>query len=951
MKWMYYFTPALRYQTVTRCEGRAFTDGFFGLAFNLAPWAVGAYVLVSLLQYSVPLLFIYKLSTLVAAQGSADIALTDTALLALLAISGFLLVVSELNLERCISLRLCREFECLLARKMPSRVEVSVLERVVSRDFGVILDGIGASVNLLAIPIFLLLSILLALLVFGTTGFWAVAVIGVFLPFSYLLSRLSDRNYRRIMDMAAQRIEQCSAWLRKGPWLKQFADRTALQSIERTLAGERCLRNLDTLFRGADSYIIGFGRLIPFVLLGLLGTSESATVWDGAIFWLSIPLLAAVLALPRSYVSYKAVGRSLEALNGLYQNSSMHPVLRPAADPPRGMIEFDADWPVWPATLAELIPGPLQSQREDLHALLSAFRLVPELGQDPQQVLQLPIEMDGSNLSAGQRLRLQLLRGVFLARAQDGILSIDHDFSELDAAAALAVKDALERLSWVSFSPSAARAIAQREGPPAQIAERTASTVSTVSDGASVLDRFSLGDLLKYCCWGVLMLLVPALMMSYAANLTLPEAGFSPWQVLLYAVAGVGAGVAAGLFIEGLLRDRFSRLFIAGLRDIRVCGLADALQVVSRDVTTAFERIAWYAHDIAWIIALLLCNGLALWMGFGLFGITVALLFSGLLAVLYRLSINELYRARVESVKGFDSLMRAAHVAFSISRAGGAGFERLGDWLALTQRGAIAEGLRHFYTTRMRSVITRTVTAASCTLLSDLVIVLVVLMGSLYRTSDSAFVLAVTALLLVRSDLANIFLAITGFKSQSVSVARLQHFARPKSSVAVAIAGQSLSIAPFVAQRAYRALSLERGRLYSLSGHSGSGKSDYLKGVAGITDVIIEEAGVAQAMTSTCYYLDSNAQALLGVEPGASSWLDTWLSALPEERHHLLLLDEPFSALRAEQLTERVQALHRYVERSGNTLVLVDHRCRLEHDISLCELVIADCPVQGKTHG
>ena len=338
MKWMYCFTPALRYQTVTRCEGRAFADGFFGLAFNLVPWAGGAYVLVSLLQYSVPLLFIYKLSTLVVAQGSADISLPDTALLALLAIGGFLLVVSELNLERYISQRLCREFECLLARNMLPRVEVSVLERVVSRDFGVILDGIGASVNLLAIPIFLLFSILLSLLVFGTMGFWAIAVIGVFLPFSYLMSRFSDRNYRRIMDRAAQRIEQCSAWLRKGPFLKQFADRTALQSIERTLASECSLRNLDTLLRGADSYIIGFGRLIPFVLLGLLGTSESAKVWDGAIFWLSIPLLAAVLALPRSYVSYKAVGRSLEALNGLYQSSSRYPVLQPAAAPSRGAV-------------------------------------------------------------------------------------------------------------------------------------------------------------------------------------------------------------------------------------------------------------------------------------------------------------------------------------------------------------------------------------------------------------------------------------------------------------------------------------------------------------------------------------------------------------------------------------------------------------------------------------
>ncbi|MFJ3521400.1 ABC transporter ATP-binding protein [Pseudomonas sp. NPDC090203] len=936
MKWMYCFTPALHYRPVAGSEERVIANGFFGLFFSLAPWAVGAYVLVSLLQYSVPLLFIYKLSTLVEVKGSAVISLADIALLAFLAISGFLLVVSELNLERFISLKLCREFERLLARKVEPQVDVSVLERLVSRDFSVILDGIGASVNLLAIPVFLLLSILLALLVFGSGGFWAVAVISLFLPLSYLLSMLSERNYQRIMNVAAQRIEQCSAWLREGPWLKQFAEWTALQSIERTLAGERSLRNLDTLLRGADSYIIGFGRLIPFVLLGLLGTSESVMVWDGAIFWLSIPLLAAVLALPRSYVSYKTVGRSLEALNDLYQNSSRHPVLRPfGVDQTGSVIKFDADWPIWPAALVELIPGPLEIPQEDLQMLLVAFRLVPELGEDPQQVLQVPIELDGSNLSAGQRLRLQLLRGVFLAHMQGGTLSIDHDFSVLDTAAALAVKDALERLSWVSFSPSAAGAIEQREGSPAQVDERTASRVPASGEAHT---RFSLGDLFKYCCSGVLMLLVPAMMMSYAAKMMLPEAGFSPWQVLLYAVAGVGTGIAAGLFIENLLRSRFSRLFTDGLRDIRVTSLADALQVVSRDVTTTFERIAWYVHDIAWIIALLLCNGAVLWMGFGLLGISVALLFGGMLALLYRLSINELYQTRLESVKGFDSLLRSGHVAFAISRAAGGGGERMGGWLALTQRGAVAEGLKHFYITRMRSVITRTVTAASCTLLSDLVIVLVVLMGSLYLTSDSAFVLSVTALLLVRSDLSNVFIAITGFKSQSVSVERLQHFARPKSSVGVEIVGQSLHIAPFAAQRAYRALRLERGRLYSLSGPSGSGKSEYLKGVAGISDVVIEEAGAGQALTLTRYYLDWNALALLGCEPGASNWLDTWLSALPEDRHHLLLLDEPFRALRVEQLAERVQALHRYVERSGNTLVLVDHRCRLEHDIELGEL-------------
>lgn len=935
MKWMYCFTPALHYRTAARCEERPFASSFFGLVCSLSPWAFGAYILVSLFQYSVPLLVIYKLGTLVAAPSSTEVSLADVALLAFLAISGFLLVVSELNLERYLSLRLCRELERLLARKMQHRIEVSLLERVVSRDFSVILDGIRPSVNLLAIPVFLLLSILLALLAFGTTGLWAVAVIGAFLPLSYFLSKLSDSNYERIMETTARRIEQCSVWLREGPWLKQFADQTALQGIERTLARELFLRNLDTLLRGADSYIVGFGRLIPFVLLGFLGTSKSAIHWDGAIFWLSIPLLAAVLSLPHAYVSYKAVGRSMEALNGVYQSSCGHPARKSAAAKQnRGVIEFDIDWPIWPAALVELIPGLSDTSREELQALLGAFRLIPELGQDPQQVLQLPIELDASNISAGQRLRLQLLRGVFLARIQGKTLRIDHDLSALDAAAALAVKEALGRLSWVSFSPAVAKAIEQRERAPA-VLDKGASTIT--KDGDTAKARFGFRELSSYFWWGVLIMLIPALMMSYAANLTLPEAGFSPLQVLLYTLGGVGAGVTAGLCIESLLRRRFSLFFIEGLRDIRITSLVDGMQVASRDITTTFERIAWYTHDIAWIIALLLCNGVALWMGFGVFGIAVVLLFSGVLAVLYRLSINELYRTRVESVEGFDSLLRSAHVAFSISRAD-TGFEGLGDWLALTQRGAIADGLKHFYTSRLRSVITRTITAASCTLLSDLVIVLVVLLGSLCRTSDSAFILAITVLLLVRSDLANVFLAITGFKSQSVSVERLQLFSRRKSTVAVAIVGQSLQISPFVAQRAYRGLSLEQGRLYSLSGLSGSGKSEYLKGVAGITDVATEDAGSEQGKAPILYYLDSNTLSLLADEQQASDWLQRWLNDLPGDSNHLLLLDEPFSALRAEQLAELVQALQHYVEHSGNTLVLVDHRCRLEHNIELGEL-------------
>lgn len=938
MKWMYCFTPAIEYGGSDRMPIDSLHGGILRVALRLSTPATTAYLLLLVLQYILPLLFIFKLSNLVSDQGAARFTMGDGATLLWLALCSFLVVVGQLNLERYFSLRVCSIFDHLLSRHTCRGVTLPVLERLASRDLNVVLEGIGTSFNLFAIPVFLMLAALGAVSLYGTTGLGVAVLIAAFVPLSYGLSKLSDRNYERIMDKVTQRIEQCSTWLRDGPLLKQFNDPTSLRAVEQTLADELSLRDRDTLLRGADSYIVGFGRLVPFVLLAIAGAGAYLLPWDGAAFWLAIPLISAMLSLPRAYLSFKAVDRSLMELDALFEGLDSNEASRLCASDAKSAVRFDEHWPVWPSSFMALVPGLHPHKLAEVESLLVAFRLVPELGGSVQVVADKFIEMDACNLSNGQRLRLQLIRGVFLARAQNRSLLIDHDLSSLDDASVQSVIDALEHLPNVQFSPAAIQSI-----------ERRAHSVKT---GAALnfpemprcenanRPHFGLVDLTKLCVLGVIALLVPAVMMSYAGNLTLPSSDPGVGWVLAYIATGIASGVSAGLFIESSLRRHLAQHLCQGLKDVCAGDSANGLQIVSRDTTTVFERIAWYAHDISWISALLACSVGALWLGFGLPGLVLALFFAGALTGLYRLSIHELYRTRTATVAGFDALIRSAQASHSIASASASSLGQLSQWLTNTQQNISMQGMAHFYQTRMISVIARTMTAASCVLLSDLIIVLIVMFGSAYQASSYGFVLAVTSVLLVRSDLSNVFLAITGFKSQSLSVERLLHFGAIKQKVPLQVDAGLVHIAGFTSQRSYKPVTLHRGAVQLLKGASGVGKSDYLKGVAGVIEIVqVLEDDMTHDLGLRTYYFNQTLFAgIIDVVDPIDGLMD-WLTALPADGRQLVFLDEVFLHLPAEALVTVAGRLQVYGALSGNTLVLVDHRLELDRAVDLAEWI------------
>ncbi|AXI61427.1 hypothetical protein DLD99_13420 [Pseudomonas kribbensis] len=933
MKWMYCFTPAIEYAGSDHDTVQNLSGGMLRVAFRLSVPATAGYLALLTLQHIIPLLFIYRLSTQIGAQGAVRFSVAEGLTLLGLGFCSFFLIIGQLNLERWFSLKLCGMFERRLSACERQDLPLASMERLAARDLGIVLDGTGASLGLFAIPLFLLLATLGAWVVYGASGLLVLGFIAVFIPVSYGLSRLSDRNYERVMEKHGERIEQCSRWLKEGPLRKQFPDPPLLNSIRTTLAEELRLRNRDTLLRGADSYIVGFGRLIPFVLLAAFGMSTSLWPWQGAVLWLAIPLLHAMLGLPRAYLGYRAVGRSLNELNQLFTEPDSK--LDVSFDE-QGDVLFDENWPIWPSSLLGLIPGARDSDQPLIAELLSAFRLIPELEREAPLAMARFIEMDAENLSNGQRLRLQILRGVFLSRALNRGLLIDNDLSALDSDSLSSVTEALGKLEGVRFSPSAIQAIGCRRpntgknypvGAPKLAEEMPVGT-----------KPFDWRAFLHGAIAGWLALLIPAAMMSYAGNVTLSMQYWGAGWVVFYIIAGIAIGVGAGLFLESSLRNRLARAVMRGMEDVREGDPVNKLQVVSRDVTTGFERIAWYTHDIVWIGALLACSVAALGFGFGLFGLLLAAGFAVMLAGLYRLSIGELYRTRMATVAGFDALLGSARASHVISSALASSLSDLPGWLAAVRQKSAVEGVAHFYRSRMHSVIARTVTAAGCTLLSDLVIVLMVFLGAIHQTSEAHFVLAVTALLLVRSDLANVFLAITGYKSQIISVERLLHFSAPKNRVLLQDDGLFIRVDGFTGRRIYLAQTLIKGSVQILKGASGAGKSDYLKGVGAVVDITGASARhetLGHAFRT--WYIDAwTLKEILGAGDSAEELME-WLKTLPGDGRQLVLLDEAFLQLSLPDCVAMTDRLEEYCAVSGNTLVLVDHRLEHERSIDVAE--------------
>lgn len=937
MKLINYLVPRVFYSSSSKVSSNS--DAFFKSPWkqliDISTALFFAYILLATVKYILPLLFFFYLSQLVVPGGNVGITVFDIFRLGVIAFLSFIFSIANIYLDRYVSLRLCNKFELLLNRSISGNL--SKIERLASRDIGVVIDGIGDTINLLAVPIFLIGATIFLLVEFGVGGLYCIAMCLLFIPFTYWLSRAADANYNSVIDLVSARIEWCSGWIRKGPFLKKFNKNSSFSVIVESTEEELVKRNIDTVLRGADSYLVGFGRLVPFVLMSVAGGAAYGLDWEGAIFWLAIPLLSAVLTMPKTIVSYKQVRRSLAELvkfHAGFQLESNQTNSDTSSD--LRCFNFNSDWPIWSSELSGLLADLDSVGENEVSTLLVELRLIPEFGSTPELVLGKIIEINGGNVSDGQKTRIQLLRGFCAAKATGCKMVVNNDLSSLDASVAKSALLALTFTGVVEFTIAAEASISARKVS----FDANADDFNPASDESAGLANNRSLFIERPFLVGVALLFVPAIMMGYSANLTLND--YSPFQLMFYIVAGVVTGILAGLYVEANTRKGFSLLLINGLKNIQEGETSNTLQIVTRDIDIAYERLSWYSHDIAWVSALLVFSIFALGIGVGGFGILLALFFSGLIYALYYISIEELYSTRVASIGGFNSLLKAVQNVHVLSMAYSSPVGTTESHLKRVHMQQVLSGITNFYVSRTKASIVRSTTAVLCRAISDFSVVSIAAICLLLDVASVGFVFAVTSLLLIRGDVANVFLAMTGYKSQSISRDRLLEFSKVSQPVCVSTDGFLVQIPAFKGISCYRSLKIKAGSISTLVGVSGSGKSQYMKGVAGVTRTELQAGENSLERVVECYYLNSSVLEYLGfcVEGTVSveSLID-YLRGLFFHQQSLLLLDEITSGLSIEQAYKFVECLHGVALRNSLTVMIVDHRLTLENSVPLSTIV------------
>lgn len=388
-------------------------------------------MLINIASYLTPLAFIYFITESLYHKNSSYIDEINLIILFFIIVVSYLLNILTLQLELNICKIWCEKFKLLLLSKHFNSTDDEVV-KVSTISFNILLDNFFKSLSYYFMPIIIVIILIVLCFFLGYLAFYSLLLMFLFLPLSVCLARKSATNYSSILAMSKERVLEFKRWSRYAPYKIQLFNMglckdVGIDDIESKLKLENMHRSLDTALRGVDGYLIGFGRLMPLIILSLFGFSVSTlNEKDTTIFlWLCIPTLQLILSLPSTYTAKKMVDKSLSDLNSLIESNKCNENITP-----RDYM----GWPVWSGSIQNLIPFMTDINEDFARTMLTKFRLIPEIGDNLDQVLDYAVSIDGQNLSSGQLVRLKIIRGFVFSYSKnkpfhliDSLDNLDHE--------------------------------------------------------------------------------------------------------------------------------------------------------------------------------------------------------------------------------------------------------------------------------------------------------------------------------------------------------------------------------------------------------------------------------------------------------------------------------------------------------------------------------------------
>ena len=405
-------------------------------------------------------------------------------------------------------------------------------------------------------------------------------------------------------------------------------------------------------------------------------------------------------------------------------------------------------------------------------------------------------------------------------------------------------------------------------------------------------------------------------------------------KIGLLSFLGFFIALTCGFFLEGKVRSLSRESLLEFLTKNEKQSKSNFMQVITYDYRILISSISYYLHDIVWIVSLMLVAMVSNMMSYGLLGNFGVILFLLVSLLSWRFLMPIVVEKRKEFVTKYNVFSSKIYKICTLSNFGYLGV------VASELDKTVLESSEEFNDGKNSLYISKIFLSTSATFAVDILMIVTVYFGIQNNVSTELKGLLFAAIFSISGESLRLFFAISGLRANLISFDRLNPARYSTSSVSQELGysenGSTLIIPPIDAEYSTKELSLDRGKIYSIKGNSGIGKSTYLKRIAMLNKEFPQIVYLDNFFLETKNYLYGEEH----TEQELKQTLVEFIGEFDEAGTDLFILDEVLSKLDSVGLVKQfLPKLEKLAINGGFSIILVDHRINLPRTLEFSSLI------------
>jgi ABC-type phosphate transport system ATPase subunit len=920
-------------------------SSFFKYCFSKQKFLLISCLAIDIAIFSLSLIFLYLLFQISFQKNSENVMIYIT-ILSLLITSKYILSSFRLYFDVKLRRILISNIQNQFSKSAWKHDSAASIARLINRDIGVLLEFISNSLKFFYFPIAIALMLVPIYILEGIHGVFALSTVSIFILLSWYIARKSIYLANNIYTISKIRIDKSSWFLSVRAYLKNWNELESLSEIKNVTTQEISLRNKDSFIRSLDLYIILFGSVLPVLILLIIATTSGQDInhYLLIVLWFAKPMISLVMEMGRFGSDYTVAKRAFEEikLNLNINTTSLN----------METIELNETWEIWSGSISDNVLSALSPSNLSLSAELG---LDDELKNRQTRELNVNLDFLGTNLSQGQKTRVLLIRAIHLSIATKKILNINISLHSLDPISCRKLYNALpeiQKYCQINFTKD------QHDFFQDQIVRSSTyenfhrsdqtSNYLHATNNAMPKNEVTIHQENFFYYYKKLAAVIgvfftiPAIFLSLNGYIISSDysANKKIYLLILITILSLIIAPTLGYLIERKNRKKATFSQDKLLRHANLDNLNDLMQRLSKDFTVMIERISWYIHDIAWYKALILISFSAIIYTAGIGGVLINILFLSTIVLICKIFSSAISQARTGAVEGINFAIDTLQNLAAIGNV---------DHSTFTSKRNILSsiGFEKLINTHIKMVLTKINFSNLISVSTGIFIIIVVTAASLTKSPKNEIVFLLTSLLAMEATIVNLFQALTGLNAQLLSYIRLDKLPiqnpDENSNISICKKGDHYLISDCMNSKlniSYKPLILQVGNVFSLSGNSGLGKSEYLKTISGFTHSQIADNSITPdtSKIKVIYFGENSIELLRSLNK--PDLLDYVTKKMVDENYKIIIFDETFRMLAPKNTQVIITKLENILIKTQSSLILVDHRFELKNNqISISHVI------------